>query len=476
MKKWILLLSLLFARPVLAESWSLDTVLRQVESNHPKLRTIGLIEQLAEAKVTEKEGAFDPSLLLSTEQYRYQSPTDPGKAKLADEQLAAVQIQDVSGWKLISGYRRNQGQVKSPDSLTGQSGEFFVEFKMPLLRGLGVNEKQTALEQARAARLQAQATGRLLRLQTMLGAALAYWDWSAACTEWVLLQRNLELASQRAIQVEQRVQAGDLPRVDRLEAQQELQRRQEALAKGERNVQKAALKLNLYLWNSQGQAQALPQAGLAPLLLPAEDAGQAKEPSRTTVAVASRADGAELSQAELQALQSRPELVEIQFQKEMVELDRRLAENDRLPALDLSVSPGLDTGPKSIGLTYKIGLQLTIPLATRSADGRLQAARLKSDKLDLDQVQEIQRILTEVRDAASMLNTSHGRLAPALESYKLARQLEEAERLKFSLGDSTLFLVNQRERATLAEAQKLIEILADSHRARATLSAAAGRL
>lgn len=465
MKKWILLFSLFWAPGVCAESWSLDQVLQQVERNHPKLRTIGLIEQLAEAKVTEKEGAFDPSALLSSEQYRYQSPTDPGKPKLADEQLAAVQIQDVSGWKLISGYRRNQGQVKSPDSLTGQSGEFFVEFKMPLLRGLGVNEKQTALEQARAARLQAQATGRLLRLQTMLAAALAYWDWTSACSELALLSRNLELAQTRAGQVDQRVKAGDLPRVDSLEAQQELQRRQEALAKGERAVQKASLKLNLYLWNSQGQAQAAPQAQQAPLLLPDRGLG-----------VAALADPAELSQAELQALQSRPELVEIQFQREMVELDRRLAENDRLPALDLSLSPGLDTGPKSIGLTYKVGLQLTIPLATRSADGRLQAARLKSDKLDLDQVQEIQRILTEVRDAASLLQTSHQRLAPALQSYQLAIKLEEAERLKFSLGDSTLFLVNQRERASLAEAQKLIEILADSHRARAVLAAAAGRL
>ncbi|MFN8611916.1 MAG: TolC family protein [Vulcanimicrobiota bacterium] len=474
MKKWILLISLWLGRVVAAESWSLDQVLRQVENHHPKLRTIGLIEQLADAKVTEKEGAFDPSLLLGSEQYRYQSPSEPGKAKLADEQLAAVQIQDVSGWKLISGYRRNQGQVKSPDNLTGQAGEFFVELKMPLLRGWQVNEKQTALEQARAARLQARATGRLLRLQTMLGAALAYWDWSAACTEVYLLQRNLELARQRADQVEKRVEAGDLPRVDRLEAQQELQRRQESLAKGERSVQKAALKLCTYLWNSQGQPQSLPATERAPLLLPAEQGPARAEHS--LVQVAAVAAPAELAQAELEALESRPELLDIRFQREMVDLDRQLAENDRLPALDLSLSPGLDTGGKSIGLTYKIGLQLTIPLATRGADGRIQAARLKSDKLDLDQVQEIQRILTEVRDASSLLSASHARLAPALQSYRLAVQLEEAERVKFSLGDSSLFLVNQRERATLAEAQKLIEILADSHRARAALAAASGVL
>jgi len=455
-----------------AEVLTLAEVLRAAESNHPKMRTIALLEQLAEAKVTEKEGAFDPSLVLNSESMRYQSPTDPGKPKLAEEQLAAVQIQDISGWKLISGYRRNQGQVKSPDSLTGSGGEFFVELKMPLLRGLGLNEKQTALEQAKAARLQARAAGRVIRLQTLLAASLAYWEWSAACTDYYLLQRNLELARTRANQVKERLAAGDLPRVDGLEAEQEVKRREEALAKAERGVQKAAIKLSLYLWNSQGQSQTMPPPERSALLLPASFAAAA----RARVEMAERPSAQEVSQSELQALETRPEMIDIQFQRNTVELDRKLAENDRLPALDLTVSPGVDMGAKSIGLTYKLGLQLTIPLANRSADGRIEAAQLKSSKLDLDQVNEIQRILAEVRDAVSLLETSHFRWLPALQSYQLAAQLEEAERLKFSLGDSTLFLVNQRERATLAEGQKLIEIILDSQRARAALQAASGQL
>lgn len=474
MKRILFVLWMALAPTAWSEVLTLDQVLRQATAHHPKMRTISLIEDLAEAKVTEKEGAFDPSLVLGSEQLRYQSPTDPGKPKLADEQLAAVQIQDVAGWKLISGYRRNQGQVKSPDSLTGQGGEFFVELKMPLLRGLGTNEKQTALEMSRTARIQARATGRVIRLQTLLAASLAYWEWSAACSDYYLLERNLQLALVRAGQVSERVQAGDLPRVDELEARQELERRREALAKAERSVQKAAIKLSLYLWNSEGQPQALPLPQQAVLLLP--DEPNLKAPGRSLVWMAQDASPQELAQSELEALESRPELMDVQFQRQIVELDRKLAENDLLPALDLTIAPGLDTGAKSIGLTYKLGLQLTIPLANRSADGRLQAAQLKSNKLDLDQVNEIQRILSEVRDAVSALQTSQGRWQAALKSYQLAVQLEEAERLKFSLGDSTLFLVNQRERASLAEGQKLIEIIAESQRARSALAAASGRL
>jgi len=465
--------------PSLAESGpgtlTLDRVMQLAETHNPKMRGARLMIDMAEAKITEKEGAFDPSLLLNQDFLRYNSPSAPGKAKLADDFTAALQVQDVAGWKLISGYRRNQGEVKSPDNLTGQGGEFFVEFKLPLLRGLGTNEKQTALEQARVGRQFAQAYARVVRLDVLLATAVAYWDWCAACTDLRLLEQSLKLAETRAQQVEARIKAGDLPRIDGVEANQEVERRREALQKARRSVEKQLFKLSLYLWNSQGQADTLPQASQAPLLMPRPALERWIEGNLVT-AESSQLQEGELQQAELESLKTRPELSQIQFTREVVELDRKLAENDRMPALDLSLGPGLDMGNKSIGLTYKVGVQLTIPLATRGADGRLTAARLKTDKLELDQVLEIQRILSEVRDAASLIKASQARLQPAMRSLELALQLEEAEKVKFSFGDSTLFLVNQRERASLSEAQKLVEIWADSLKGKALLEAAAGRL
>jgi outer membrane protein len=54
----------------------------------------------------------------------------------------------------------------------------------------------------------------------------------------------------------------------------------------------------------------------------------------------------------------------------------------------------------------------------------------------------------------------------------LARQLEEGERARFDLGDSTLFLVNQRERATAEARVKLIEIQAEYEQSVAAYRAA----
>lgn len=459
-----------------AQTLTLNGLLEQAKANHPKLRAVQLLTQMADSKVTEKEGAFDPSLIAGSDFLRYNSPTAPGKAKMADDHMVGVQMQDLSGWKLTSGYRRNQGDVKSPDNLTGQGGELFVEFKMPLLRGLGVNEKQNALEQAKLGRKFASALVNVTRLEVLSSASLAYWDWCAACTENALLRRNLELAAERQQQVAARVKSGDLPRIDEVEAQQEVQRRKEALTKSERNVQKTAFKLSLYFWNSEGKQTQLPSAEQAVFTLPTDFAWKKLGLEGRKLASASSPNDAQVAEAEVQSMQLRPELSQLTVQRESVELDRQLAENDRLPILDLTVGPGYDTGFKSVGLTYKVGLQLTVPLANRGPDGRLQAARLKFDKLELDQVLEVQRILTEVRDSASQVSLAEKRLQPALESLRLAQQLEEAERLKFQMGDSTLFLVNQRERATLSEAQKIVEIVTEGLKGQALLDASTGRL
>ncbi|MFN7621620.1 MAG: TolC family protein, partial [Acidobacteriota bacterium] len=114
----------------------------------------------------------------------------------------------------------------------------------------------------------------------------------------------------------------------------------------------------------------------------------------------------------------------------------------------------------------------SVPLRQRTADGRIAQARLKLEKLALDVANERQRITTEVLDAISAINTATTRYLAALAEVNLARQLEEGERARFDLGDSTLFLVNQRERATAEARVKLIEIQAEYEQSVAAYRAA----
>jgi outer membrane protein TolC len=421
---------------------TLETVLEQVESNHPKLRGGRLLNDIAAAKVLEKRGAFDPSVALATGFQRYNSSSEPGKAKNFYANSATVFRTDPSGIKWEAGWVNNQGGVKSPSSSTGDAGELFVGASIPLLRGLNINDKSVQLEQARIMETRVQFGYKQLRLAVLLDAGSAYYNWVTSVMQKEIVEENLRLARQRAEQVAVSIEAGDKPRIDQVEADREVEKRSESLLKAERLVQKAAFKLALYLWNSQGEAQEVPDPAAAPRSLPETE----------------ELDQQRLATLQVKALEMRPELSRLSLQQDIVELDRDLARNQRLPQLDLKLRPGADMGFQGVGFTFKAGVELVIPLATRTADGRERAASIKLEKLSLEQVEMVRRILLQVQDAAGELEATRLRLQRALEVYRLAKELEEAERLKFSLGDSSLFLVNSRERSTVAAALKVLEI------------------
>lgn len=446
--------------PTSAESLTLEGVLAKVEESHPKLRGAALTRQIAGAKVQEKLGAFDPQLGLESAYQRYNSSSSPGKPYDYVSNGIVVARTDPSGIKWEGGWINTQGLPKSPASSTGDVGEFFVQAKVPLLRGAGINDKSVAVEQARLVERQVEQDYRVQRLLTLLEAGGAYLQWNTAVMQWRILKENEELAVARAEQVSTRVKAGDLAAIDQVEAEGEVLKRRELLLKSAREVQKGALKLALYLWSSSGDPENIPQPEQAPLTLP--------ETKRLSVE--------EVYELQLRALSQRPELRKLELEKSVVSLDRDLAENDRLPQLDLTLRPGYDAGGQGIGFTMKAGLELVIPLATRGPDGRRQAAQLKLQKLDLDQVEMIRRILVQIQDAASEAEAAAGRLEQAQELYRQSKTLEEAERTKFRLGDSTLFLVNARERATLEAALKVLDLRYEHAQALLLLEAVVGEL
>ena len=435
---------------------TLPDVLRFVENNHPKLAGAHVNRQIASAKRLEKQGAFDPKIWLGSDYLRYNSTTTRGKASDANDSDAGVEFLTRSGIKFAAGSRYNFGRVKSPLSATGNSGEYFVEVKVPLLRGWRTNEKAVAERQALLGEPLAETEYQSTRLELIWKAANSYWDWVAAQRKLTVARELLTLAEFRARAVADRVQAGDLPAIDAAEADLEVQRRQGAVVKANRDLQKSAFKLSLFLWTDDGQQTFSPAPEQVPPVWAA--------PSVFT--------DTQAVEAEKLALERRPELRALNINREITQLDLDLARNDRRPNLELTFSPGRDTGAGAIGTTFKGGLNFTLPLRQRSADGRIGAASFKLQKFELDQRHERQRISTEVFDAYSAINTSYERYRAAKQEVALAVKLEQGEREKFRLGDSTLFLVNQRERATAEARVKLIEIQAEYEQAVATFRTA----
>ena len=226
--------------------------------------------------------------------------------------------------------------------------------------------------------------------------------------------------------------------------------------KADRDVQKAAIKLAGYLWLDDGTPLPPPDTDQLPGEMP----------------LPLFPDAARLQASREGALAKRPEILAIQIQLRAISLDETLAVNDGRPDLSVVLQPGQDMGRLGIGDTLKAGINFSVPLGRWDASGRRDAARAKTIKLTQDRELTKRQMMLEVDDAWSAILAAVERFHATDAEVALAKRLEEGERKRFAEGDSTLFLVNQRERATAEAIGRLIDIQLEYQQALLALDAA----
>ncbi len=441
---------------------TLADVLQNVDETHPKLRGAQAERQAATARLQARRGAFDLNVVAGTEELRYNSTSTRGKVANATTNDVGAELTLRNGVKLYAGARLNAGAVKAPDSQTGTGGEYVAYVALPLLRGSGINRSSAGERQAILGEPLADERFRRVRLDTLAQAGNAYWDYVAAGQRLAIARELLRVAAVRATATEQRANLGDLPRVDVLEARQEVARRRGGLTKAERDLQKAAFKLAQYRFAPDGSPlpildeAAVPPASALPRPVPV--ATDNLETARQT------------------AVEARPELPANELEQGIARVDRDLARNDRKPNLDFVFSPGADTGRLAIGNTLKAGLAFSFPLERNEANGRLAEANFKLAKLEQDALLLQTQIRLEVDDAISAVNLGVERFEAAESELELAREVESRERDRLRLGDGTLFLLNQRERATAEAAGRVIDTRAEYFQAVLALQVASAQL
>ncbi len=445
-----------------SEPLSLREVLSNVERTYPKILGAEADRQAATARRVARQGAFDLNLLSGSDFQRYNSTSQRGKNVTLTTTDAGAELLLRNGVRLYAGARLNTGAVKSPDSQTGTGGEYVVGVRVPILRGFGANSRAASEQQAILGEPLATEQFRRTRLDILEDAGFAYWEWVAAGQRLQVARDLLKVAEVRAEALSKRAELGDIPRIDAIEAGQEVARRQGLLIKAERDLQKSAFKLAAYRWENNGSPAPVPtEANVPPVVL-------LPEPTPVGEAAASTARDT--------ALTTRPELGANTLQSRITRVDRDLAQNDTKPQVDFVFQPGADTGSKAIGDTLKVGFQFSLPLERRDATGRRDEADLRLQRLSQDATLLRRQIVLEVDDAVSAVNRAAERYAATVRERELAQQVENRERDRLRLGEGTVFLLNQRERATAEAAQKVIDSRAEYFQATLSLQVATGDL
>lgn len=446
----------LVAPPQQQSPLTLAEVLTNVDTSYPLLLAERRALTAAQGEEQSAWGSFDPKWktkgsIFPVGYYQY------GMIDSVIEQPLYWR-----GLSVFGGYRLGQGKfpLYYDGYRTNSLGEARVGVVVPLLRGGSIDEERAKLWKAEAGVDAAREGIAATKLDFQRSAAYKYWEWIAAAKKLEIAKQLLQRALDRNSAITRRVARGDAPAVEQTDNARAIVQREQQVVTAERVLTTARLSLSLYLRDAGGNP-IIPSPERVP--------GRFPEPARL--------DAPTVENDVSRALGKRPEIRVYEARRKQYAVERSLAENDAWPTLNVLVAGAKQFGdgyPERQPAALEAGLMLDIPLRTRKADGRAQAADARYMAYDLQLRYAKDKIALEVRDAAAGTDAAAARLGLARRELELAQQLERAERQRFDMGDSTILFVNLREQATFDAATRELDTLLEHHKALALYRAVVG--
>ena len=123
---------------------------------------------------------------------------------------------------------------------------------------------------------------------------------------------------------------------------------------------------------------------------------------------------------------------------------------------------------------FRVGVSISLPLHNRTAEGQLGHSLVEGQRIATQREQLEQLIQVEVRNALQTLSTTEARLRSAAVSRSTAEQQYESEKRKLDAGQSTVFLVLERQTALAVARGNELRAQTDLNKAIAELQRATG--
>ena len=416
---------------------SLDDVIASVHRSYPLVQAAFQERQIANGNQISAWGAFDTKLKAASE-------NGPLGFYETYRNSAGFTTPVYGGGEFFGGYRNGGGSFQPwyKERETNDGGEFKGGVRVPLIRNRAIDARRAEVWRSTYDQQITDPVIRASLVQFANEAGLAYWKWVAAGRKYQIGQQWLELAQSRNGQIQRRVELQDLDPPELIDNQRAIAKRQAKLAASLRDFQQAAVKLSLFLRDSNGQP-VVPSAEAVPEFPALRDIAKAQ-----------------LEQDISRAQQSRPELTALSLQLQRLRVDYAEAHNWTRPALDAQLVGSQDVGEPTSSKRDKsefeieAGLFFEVPLQRRKGRGKMQAVQAKMSQVSAKRRLVGDKVAAEVQSVYAGLIQSREESLKAREAVTLASQMAAIERRKFELGESDLLKVALREQYALEAAEE----------------------
>ncbi len=409
---------------------SLEESLGYVKKYHPIIKQAKLIVNTNQAKLLKARGGFDPKIEVDYSNKNFKN-TEYYKTL-----VSSFKIPTWYGIELKASYENNSGKYLNPQYKTPKNGLYNVGVSVSLAKNLFINKRMATLKKAKIYTKQSKLEQQLLVNTILFDAISAYLNWTQYYQQYSVFQNYYANATIRHHNVIKNFKAGDKAAVDTLETSINLENRKLDLEKARIKHLKSKVAFSNYLWINNNIPMEL------------------KNNMIPDIATFSKIDKLlkivenDFNKIDENDLEQHPKLKLLGLKKNNLQINKRLKINNLLPKIDFQynlLSSEVHNFDSFNASNYKNSLQVSVPLFLRKSRGDLKIAKIKLQDLDFEISSTkiiLQNKIKATKQEIVSYQKQHNILKNLVNNYK---RIVKSEERKFSLGESSLFLINYRE-------------------------------
>lgn len=443
-----------------SQPFPLDEFYTVITSNHPIAMQINLLSDFAKQEILQARGAFDPKLGLNYEKKDF---NDTEYYTIVNGSLKLPTYFPVDP-KI--GVERNTGQYLNPERYIADEfnyQQFYAGISLPVGKGLFTDDRRATLKKALlfSELTEAEQVKQINKL--LLDATKDYWQWFNSYYQYRLMSQGILIANEIFERTKVNFSLGEAAAIDTIQAKIILQQRQIERQEAMLSMRNSTIYISTYLWDSLGN----------PVIL---------NPSNVPLLQANQfvLNAQDLEELVVFARENHPELRKISVKIEQGEIDRKLAVEFLKPELNLSYiwlnqpfDPNWDAS-FDIGKDYKFGLDFSFPILLRKERAKLSQTKLKLSTLQLERNYAERQIIVEINQLYNVIVNTAQIINQQSEIVNNYTRLLQAELINLENGESDLFKINIQQEKYLEAQKKLVKLLAEYEKQKATLYWAAG--
>ncbi len=418
---------LALANAYATELFTQEDIARYLTIENPFVYTAVGQKYIYKEKEQYQLGGFDTNLGVKYDKKDY-------PLSEAEYFSAGIEKPIENGMEFSLNYRKAEGTQEYNNIKTGDDGEVLLGVKIPVFSvANNTNKRKLDLDSSRLDTrkmdYKAQDNLRLLYSKIIEG----YYELLFYHQNKGLVTKLLDKARRRVSIIEKRVDAGSLPQIALLEANQQVLNREQRLLVTKNQYENA---LSSFLKYLNIDVEYFNQTYTLPLL---SDLKENDIPPEVSFE---------------KALENRPDLKVYANEIKKLDLENTFTSISKYPNLDIGVY-GVHDFEYENG--FKITLGMDFPLERRKYTGKSLEIKKSRQNVQKEKEQQIIMIKTDLQIIKNSMGTLLHNIDNSEKEVDLVQKLEDAEEKKYLLGSGNLFMLNQREIYTLQIKKKLLQ-------------------